>query len=167
MEARNDTQLANIRWLTGKICAFQAALVVAHSALAREEAQRREAEAALHELEGVKAAAEAPSALEPSYTETAAVGKKAKKAKKALKSPAKPILLHDSAVELVEPKSPASSPDFDLSLFCWCDEEGWNCMCGLPDANWIKPDRKSNSFWVFEKSGVHRIQEMWPLTDYA
>jgi hypothetical protein len=128
MEARNDTQLANIRRLTGKICAFQAALVVAHSALAREEAQRREAEAALHELEGVKAAAAA-------LTETAAVGKNAKKAKKALKSPAKPILLHDSAVDLDEPKSPASSPDFDLSLFCWCDEEGWNCMCGLPDAN--------------------------------
>ena len=157
MEARNDSQLADIRLLTGKLCAFQAALVVAHSALAREEAQRIKAQAALRELEDVKATADGPSALGPFFIDTAAVllcGKKEKKAKRgkkgkrtnkaavavlgkvvlpSQKSPAKAILLQDSAIDLAEPRSvPALSPGFDLSQFCWCDE-GWHCMCGLPD----------------------------------
>ena len=52
----------------------------------------------------------------------------------SLKSPAKAILLLDSAIDLAEPRSvPASRRQIeDLSNLCWCDE-GWNCMCGLPD----------------------------------
>ena len=133
-------------------------MVVGHSALAREEAQRIKAQAALRELEDVKATADGPSALGPFFIDTAAVllcGKKEKKAKRgkkgkrtnkaavavlgkvvlpSQKSPAKAILLQDSAIDLAEPRSvPASKRQIeDLSNLCWCDE-GWYCMCGLPD----------------------------------
>ena len=96
-----------------EVASSKAALFAADVVVAKERASREEAEALLAKAHLV------------------ILGLK----KEAVATLVSPIILQDSAIDLAEPRSvPACSPGFDLSQFCWCDE-GWHCMCGLPDAN--------------------------------
>jgi hypothetical protein len=134
MAAQSYAQLAIISKLQAKVSSLQ-------TSLAKQAAKTQAAEASICKLEEAKTAMEGLLALAEARGKASVMradshlvilGLK----KEAVATLVSPIILQDSAIDQAEPRSvPARSPGFDLRRqFCWCDE-GWHCMCGLPDAN--------------------------------